>query len=251
MPTYVKSRSPNLDQYKRSFVTQTICELKFPTLLELGGSHPPSKFVNALRKSYPTLDAGREVKINIGQGTTESMQAHIFRGLKPGWVATLKHSSVAIEGNRYDGFPALKARVKQLIDAALPIIDSDVWTRVGLRFVNVVGNGEDDPAEGWINPNLVSPLIGEQFEKISAFGGALQLGTDESGLLVRHQLQLTSNAQGAEITSVNYVLDIDSFRAGVPVAETLDVLEELHVESFDAFDWALAEKARDFLRTAP
>jgi len=251
VPTYVKLRSPNLDQYKRSFVTQTICELKFPTLLELGGSQPPGKFANALRKSYPTLDAGREMKINIGQGTTESIQAHIFRALKPGWVATLKHSSVAIEGNRYDGFPALRTRVKQLIDAAVPIIDSDVWTRIGLRFVNVIGNGDDDPAEGWINPNLVSPLIGDQFDKISAFGGALQLGTDEAGVILRHQLQLASTASGEEVTSVKYVLDIDCFRAAVPVAETLDVLEELHTESFNAFDWAIDEKAREYLRQAP
>ena len=250
MSTHVKWRSPNIDQYKRSFVAQTICELKFPTLLELGGSHPPTKFANALRRTYPTLDAGREIQINLGQGTTESMQAHIFRSAKAGWVATLKHSSVSIEGSRYDGFADLKKRVKQLTDAALPVIDSDVWTRVGLRFVNVVGNGEDDPANGWINPSLVAPLESDQFEEIAAFGGAMQLGTEDAGVLLRHQLQINTGAQ-ANDGSVYYVVDIDCFQTSVPVRETLDVLEELHLKSFNAFDWTLDEKARDYLRQTP
>ncbi len=251
-PTFVKSKSQNVDRYKRSFVTQTICELKFPTLLELAEARPPPKFANALRKSYPTLEAGREVKINLGQGTTESIQAHIFRALKGGWVATLKHSSASIEGSRYDGYPDLKRRVKQLVDAALPVIDAEIWTRVGLRFVNVIqGDDGQDLIRGWVNPALVAPIISDDFNKIGGYGGVLQLGGDEAGIVLRHQLQIGSLDNDGQAPSLKYMLDIDTFRTGVLIEDTLDVLDELHAQSFDFFDWSLGEGARELLMSEP
>lgn len=244
--TFVVSASPRVDRYKRSFVTRTVCELKFPTLLELAERHPPAKFVSAIRQSYPTLEAAQEVSLNLGQGTHETTQAHIFRALKGGWVATLKHSSMSIEGQGYDGYPDLRRRVKQLIDAALPVIDAQVWTRVGLRFINTIAC-DGDPVHGWVNPELVAPILSDNFTKIGGFGGALQLGGDERGAVLRHQLQLGKANADNEIEFIKYILDIDEYQTAVPIAETFDVLDKLHTESFNFFDWCLGEKARDYL----
>ncbi|GGD45613.1 TIGR04255 family protein [Pseudoxanthomonas indica] len=231
-------------EYARSFVTQIVCELKFPTILEFGNSRPPASFVTALRKKYPNLEAGQQVNISFG-GTSETTQAHILREVRGGWLATLKQSSVSIEGNSYDGYADLRSRVEQLVAAAAPIIDSDIWTRVGLRYINTIYG---DPADGWVNRDLVGPIGQELLRPVNSFGGALQVGTLEEGALLRHQLALVTNHQGGDVSTVSYVIDLDVFQAAVSVTDTFEVLDKLHERSFALFQWTLGERAKSYLQ---
>jgi len=242
----VVNRSPNVNKYKRSYVTQAICELRFPTMLELGGAFPPADFARALRKSYPTLDAGQEVKVNLGERTSEVTNAHIFRAAKNNWSATLKHSSVGIEGKAYAGYADFRSRINQLMEAALPVVDTDAWTRVGLRYVNTI-HCEEDPVRGWINPALVAPILEDGFRKIANYGGLMQLGSDERGTTLRHQLKFGELNEAGDISSVKYILDIDAYVVAVPIEDTLDTLDALHEQSFDLFDWCIADAAREYL----
>jgi uncharacterized protein (TIGR04255 family) len=242
----VINRSPNVDKYKRNYVTQAICELKFPTLLELGGAFPPAEFARALRRNYPTLDAGKEVEVNLGERTTEVRNAHIFRAAKNKWAATLKHSSVGIEGTAYIGYADFRRRISQLMEAALPVVDTDAWTRVGLRYMNTI-HCEEDPIHGWVNPALVAPILADSFRKISNYAGLMQLGTDERGTTLRHQLKFGELNEAGEISSVKYILDIDAYAVAVPIEDTLQTLDALHEQSFDLFDWCLADAAREYL----
>jgi uncharacterized protein (TIGR04255 family) len=244
--SFVVNRSPNVDKYSRSYVTQAICELKFPTMLELGGAFPPGDFAKALRKSYPTLEAGQEVKVNLGERTSEVRHAHIFRAAKRDWAASLKHSSVGLEGSSYTGYADFRRRISQLMDAALPVVDTDAWTRVGLRYVNTV-HCDGDPVHGWINPALVAPILSEGFRKISNYAGLMQLGSDERGTTLRHQLQFGELNEDGDISSIKYILDIDAYVVSVPVEDTLATLDALHEQSFDLFDWCIGDAAREYL----
>ena len=46
----INIHSKNVDQYKQNFLRQAVCELRFPTLMELGDPRPPSTLFKALRK---------------------------------------------------------------------------------------------------------------------------------------------------------------------------------------------------------
>jgi uncharacterized protein (TIGR04255 family) len=244
--SFVVNRSPNIDRYKKSYVTQAICELKFPTMLELGAAFPPAEFAKALRKNYPTLDAGQEVKVNLGERTSDVTHAHIFRAAKNTWAVSLKHSSVGLEGNEYSGYADFRRRISQLMEAALPIVDTDAWTRVGLRYVNTV-HCHEDPVHGWINPALVAPILEDSFRKIVNYAGLMQLGDDDHGTTLRHQLKLGDLTEDGQISSIKYILDIDAYVVSVPVEDTLATLDALHEQSFDLFDWCIADAARDYL----
>ena len=241
-PLVIKSK--NKERYARGFVTHIVCELRFPTILELANARPPAEFVRALRREYPILEASKEVTVNLGKGTSESRQAHVFRANKSGWWATLKHSSVAIESRRYSGYADFRQRVKRLVDAATPVVDSDLWMRVGLRLVNTISG---DPADDWVNPQLVGPIVGGDLNGFAAFGGAFQLGTDELGCSLRHQLQLTTSELEGDKPRVEYVVDIDAYQTDVDITATLSVLDDLHARAFDLFDWSLGEAARTHL----
>lgn len=186
--TLIKARSKNVDRYKHNLLRQAVCEFRFPTLMELGDSRPPSSFVKALRKEYPNLELANELTLGIGGASNGSNNTHIFRSTKFTWTVTLKQSAFSIETNAYTNYAQMKERVLRVVEAASKIIDSDFFTRVGLRYINVINKGAD-PIDGWVNPELVSPLRSGYFSGIQEYAGRLQLASPDGSCLLQHGLQ--------------------------------------------------------------
>jgi len=241
----VTQRSANVDRYKRNFLRQAVCELRFPTLMELADPKPPVPLVTALRKEYPHLELANEVTLGIGGGSTGSNNTHIFRSTKLTWTVSLKQSSLTIETTAYTDYAHLKGRVLRVVEAASKIIDSDYFTRVGLRYINVIDDGSD-PTDGWVNPVLVEPIRSGNFLGIQEFAGKLQLGAPDGGCLLQHGIRL-KKPQSGESVPPEYVLDIDVFRNEVALSDISEVIDAMHAQAFDFFDWAIGPKAREHL----
>ena len=242
----VSVRSENLDRYKRNFLKQAVCELRFPTLMELGDPKPPAALVAALRKEYPHLELANEVMIGIGGGVPGSNNTHLFRSAKFTWTVSLKQSALSIETTAYAGFPNMKERILRAVDAASKIIDSDFFTRVGLRYINVI-DSEDDPTNGWVNSELVQPLRSSLFSGVQEYAGRMQLVAEDGGCLLQHGLRLKQPQRDGQPVAPEYLLDIDSFRNDVSVANVESALDAMHTQVFDMFDWAIGAKAREYL----
>lgn len=238
----VAYESPNVDQFTKGFVTHMVCELRFPTLFDLVEKAPPRDVVRALRKTYPTLQAQTEINVDLGLGSNKATTAHLFRGEKGGWLASLKHSSVSVECKDYDGFEDLKRRVRQLVDAVQGVVETDRWLRLGLRYINSIPG---DPSDGWINPVLAGAMLGP-FRGLAESSGRLQLATETGGCLLQHRLHLTFDSDGA--VKPAYIVDIDSFAMDIALDDTLARLESVHKQAFNLFDWCLGDTARAHLR---
>lgn len=245
----VALRSTHVDQYKRNFLRQVVCELRFPTMMELGDPKPPSSLVAALRKEYPHLDMANEVTIGIGVGPSGTNHSHIFRSAKLTWTVSIKQSSLSVETTAYTDYAALKERVLRVVHAAASVIDTDFFTRVGMRYINVIDCGED-PSDGWVNPALVMPLRAGVFNNVAEYAGKLQLFAEDGGCLLQHGVQLKTTKRGSGPVAPEYFVDIDGYRNEVTVSETESALDAIHAQAFDVFDWALGEKSREFLSSS-
>lgn len=241
----VTLRSENVDRYKRNFLRQAVCEFRFPTLMELGEPRPPASFVTALRKEYPHLELANEVTLGIAGGPSGSNNTHIFRSTKLTWTVSLKQSTLSIETTAYTDYAHMKERVLRVVDAASKIIDSDFFTRVGLRYVNVI-DSDADPTNGWVNPVLVAPIRSGHFAGIQEYAGKFQLMAPDGGCLLQHGIRL-KQPHLREAVQPEYVLDIDTFRNEVALSDTGAVLDAMHAQAFDFFDWAIGPKAREYL----
>lgn len=241
----VAVRSENVDRYKRNFLRQAVCELRFPTLMELGEPRPPTPFVTALRKEYPNLELANEVTLGLGGGTTGSNHSHIFRSAKLTWTVSLKQSALSIETIAYTDYAHMKERVLRVVEAASKVIDSDFFTRIGLRYINIIDSGTD-PTDGWINPALTAPILSGHFLGIKDYAGKLQLATADGGCLLQHGLNLKAQHSG-EAVLPEYLLDVDTYRNEVSLSDTGQALDAMHAQAFDIFDWAIGPKAREYL----
>lgn len=244
-------KSDNLDRYKRNFLRQAVCEFRFPTLLELGRPKPPESFAKALRKEYPFLDLVQEMQLGIGGDPAGSVNKHVFRSEKRKWTVSIKENALSVETSAYTDYNELRSRTLAALAAAYKVIDADFFTRVGLRYINVVQTDNDlDPIrQGWINDQLVAPLTSGLFSGVSEFSGRMALASEDGGCLLQHSLRFKPRETMEENPEVvpGFTIDIDAFRNGVRYQEAGDVLDSMHAQAFNVFDWTLGEPAREYL----
>lgn len=242
----VTPRNENVDRYKRNFLRQAVCEFRFPTLMELGSGRPPAAFVSAIRKEYPHMEQANELMLSMGTNSpSQSVSSHIFRSAKLNWTVSLKESSFSVETTSYTTFAQMKERVSRVIDAAAKIIDSDFFTRIGLRYINVI-DSVHDPVDGWVNPQLVAPLQSGALRGVQEYAGKIHVAAEDGGCLLQHGIHLKVQA-GNKGLIPEYTLDIDAFRNVVALNEALDALDGAHAQAFSMFDWAIGEAAREYL----
>lgn len=243
----VSVRSENEARFGHNFLKQVVCEFRFPTLVDLGTQKPPVSLVKALRRDYPILDSASEFTLSIGSPTAGTSRAHVFRASRGGWAVSLKDSSISLETKSYPGFKTFRERIAAVVAAASEIIDSDFFTRIGLRYINVIDHPHD-PVRGWINSDLVAPLLSGSFRGVSDYGGKLQMTADDGGCLLQHGLKVATERAGD--ISLNYTIDIDCYRNESPVSEAVGLVDNLHRQAFDIFDWALGPDARAHLSSS-
>lgn len=228
-------------EFERNFIKTVVCELRFPTLLELE-TQKPVNFQKALRKEYPLYEAKLNVSVELG-GTTTSAHNHVMHSKDRGWAVSLRPSALGLETSRYTNFEEFEKRLKAVLNAARPFIDSNFFTRVGLRYVNAVPI-EQGKVEGWVNSALVKPLTDGVFGTVDQALHEIRGRTATGKYSFRHGIPPRTQGPG------EYLLDFDLYEEGVEDSRVLDLVKGLHVEAFAFFSWALGEKALKQLGTA-
>ena len=133
----------------------------------------------------------------------------------------------------------------RVVDAAAKIIDSDFFTRIGLRYINSIDR-EEDPTDGWVNPDLVIPIRSGQFTGFQEYAGKIQLAAPDGGCLLQHGIKVKPKHEGKD-TQAEYLIDIDAYRNEVSLNDAAVAMDAIHSQAFDVFDWAIGDKSRDYL----
>lgn len=226
--------------FKRNFIRQAVCELRFPTLFELEASKPPSSFAHALRKEYPNHTLLESVTMGP---TTSRSNVHSFKSRQQQWTVNLSASSVVLETSRYDSFAEFKSRLAAIVAATAPIIDCDFFTRVGLRYINLLPYLRVEIRE-WVNPSLVGPLSEGIYGDVSEHNGRVGGTIPTGAFLMQHGIATGAVGEGS---LAYYSLDFDFSSEDVSLDKTIEMVQELHDQEFSLFQWALGPKAKAFL----
>ena len=193
----------------------------------------------ALRKEYPNYSQLTGLSVNANG--LEKSRGHSFRSKGDRWVVNLRASTISLETSFYDAFSDFEDRLKSILSAAQKIIDTEYFTRIGLRYINSVPFKRQELGS-WVNPVLVGPLAqgiyGDAEEHSQRVSGRTECG----GFLFTHGI--TQNSEGAH---ADYLLDFDFFQEDVAVKDSMEVVKRLHTAEFSMFMWSLAEKAKNEL----
>ncbi|MFM0653274.1 TIGR04255 family protein [Paraburkholderia sediminicola] len=229
-------------RYPRNFIRQAVCELRFPTIFEIEDRKPPASFWKIMKHDFPLHDILNNV--NLGPGSVVQVNAHQFRSKQGRWVAVLRPSAITLETSRYTTFDEFEEQLKIVIEAATKTIDSDFFTRVGLRYINTLPC-EVNEIDGWLNDSLARPLTDNIFGDVDEHWQHTRGRTEFGGFSFQHGIGNEANPTAKR----RYMLDFDLYREDVQLGEALSTIRKLHVLEFSLFSWALGDKARNYLQS--
>lgn len=227
-------------KYDRNFIKTAVCELRFPTLLELE-TKPPTAFQAKVRKSYPFFE--KQVVEQVGAEAMTREQHYLFRSKDKNWTVVVKSSSLALETSKYIDFQDFLDRFTEVMNYARAMIDSDFFTRVGLRYMNAIPMQGGNP-EGWIRPELIRPIAGGVLGATKVSRALVQGFLENGEYSMRHGF-VTGEAGKGEPPS--YTLDFDYFKEGVEFGEVIPLLKQFNETNFSLFIWCLDDKAKKVL----
>jgi uncharacterized protein (TIGR04255 family) len=150
----------------------------------------------------------------------------------------LRAAALSLETSNYSAFDEFEERLKAIIAAGEVTIDSDFFTRVGLRYVNLLPFNVAEIRD-WVNPALVTPLGDGTFGDVDEHWQTVRGSTSMGGYYLRHGVG-NPGPNGVR----EYLLDFDFYREDVPLADALGVVRKLHELEFSMFMWTLGPKAK-------
>ncbi|MEJ8827103.1 TIGR04255 family protein [Variovorax humicola] len=246
--------------FARNFIRQAVCELRFPTLFDLEGAKPPPSFAQALRKEYPHLNVVNSINLAPGQ-LSSTANSHTFRSKDHKWTITLRSAAVVLETSHYSSFSEFRDRLEFLLKAAEKVIDSDFFTRIGLRYINTVPYTREAIGK-WINPALVGPLMEGIYGDPIEYAGRVIGLTEVGGFLFQHGVANQLNRQQSigdlgigqgQIPNyeapiqLEYSLDFDLYAEDVQLVDAIKTVNRLHDLEYSFFYWALGPEAKNDL----
>lgn len=255
---------PDADRvlYEKNPLHEVICQVRFPSVLRID-SEPPAGFQESIRDDYPNyevkastgLPAGlppRLAKLVAGEGNAE--KTHEFVSRNEVWKLTLHRDFLALtckHYERWEGFlDRFHAGLNALIDAYRPAF----FSRVGLRYQNLIARGPLGLAETpW--SELLNPAVGGIFADTQVSGDIEAAVTvvvlNLPGGIGKAQCKFT---MGEEQTTKESVILVDNDFFTDQQTELGDVLNRLGAFNRQArlfFRWCITERLHQSMRPQP
>jgi uncharacterized protein (TIGR04255 family) len=242
--------------YAVDTLDQVICQLRFPPILAIG-SEPPSAFQERVRHEYPlyerteSIPAAPEIANLLAQLPVKPPQtvSHQFSTADAARTITLTAEFLAVTETRYDEWPAFRPVLQFAQTALEEIYRPAFYTRVGLRYQDVIDQRALEIARPWADLLRASfaGLLGTEFrDAVRELGEIVLLQLDGAeGAYVRLNHGL---AQKADDGHVVYLIDADYYReAQHEGSDVLALLDYFREEAGNLFRWAISDELRDAL----
>ncbi len=149
--------------YVRSPLIETICQLRFPTILSIG-STDPAQFQESIRADFPRYVARQEQQPpKVVNGKLEQIPPitnYNFISADGRWKVNLTKDFIALSTLAYTQWEEFAQKLDKVLALFIQIYQPAFFERIGLRYVNAVSRNrlglQDELWDDLIN----APFIG-------------------------------------------------------------------------------------------
>lgn len=239
---------PEFDRilYDKNPLELVICELRFPPILRIE-TDLPSAFQEAVRAQFPLFADARPAGLAVGlpQELSNLLGAMLpqnmprtyeFRSADGSWQITLTRESLALTCRRYKRWEEFRAVLGKPFTALLEHYAPAFFSRVGLRYRDVIRRSKLGLADVPWNELLRQELAGEFHSvlapniKLASHQLILSLSGGAAQVLIQHGI---APGQGQD-QEICYYIDNDF---SIERRETNDAMETL--DYFSKQSWRL------------
>ena len=252
--------------YKFNPLAQVICQLRFSPILKID-AEPPAAFQEKIRAEYPLLfDRAAESlpgTPDLPPQVAELIRASLLRQKRPAafdfvsadekWTVSLTREFLSVATTDYIRWEAFKEHLETPLNALLSIY-APVFTRVGLRYLNIIRRSRLGLAErSWsalLKPHVTGILAGRDVdaEIQQTFTQSVIRFHNESGaVLFRHGLTEAEDAEQCYLIDSDFFIEkkrIDHERVG-------SNLNFFNQQSGRLFRWSIDDELHRAMEPGP
>jgi uncharacterized protein (TIGR04255 family) len=236
--------------YANNPLAEVICQLRFPTVLKVE-SDIPADFQERIRHRFPIYEADEkeilpglpeEFKKAVGDKITRKQ--HQFRTEANDSSIFLSREAIGISTTHYERWELFKADIDLALSAATEIYRPSYFSRIGLRYRNLIDREAwglaEEPWCALLRPEIAGELcLTEWAEGAEEVSRAIRARMNEEGdhVLLQHGIALD-----AEDERQGYLVDFDYYYSEkVEIKDADEIIERLHSHSGKAFRWAITD----------
>jgi uncharacterized protein (TIGR04255 family) len=253
--------------YNKNPLAQVICQVRFPAILKID-SEIPAVFQERIRQEYPIFNQTIPITLQVPENLkgqippdafgklidTSGMKNQEFSTEDNQWKVNLTRSSLALSATNYRRWEQFRTRLETPVRALLETYSPAYYTRIGLRYVNIIRRSLMDLAGvSWselIEPHMLGPLssptVADRIKSSQSINEIL-LADDVS--TVRIMTALVPAEPGGELC---YVIDGDFFneeKTGLQAA--FEKLDFLNLRASRLIRWSITDRLHQAMEPQP
>lgn len=247
--------------YANSPLIETICQIRFPTILSIG-STTPAQFQEAIREDFPRYAAKEEQQPpRVVNGKLEQVPPitnYTFISTDGLWKINLTQNFIALSTLRYGHWEEFAQKLDKILALFIQIYQPAFFERIGLRYINAISRNrlglQDELWDDLINSPFIGildqPDVDETQTAKCALDVELNLG-DNRHLKLHAGPGILGN--GKQDPEPKFILDNDFsvIEKEIPIQRLAEDLNVLHDYAVRIFNAAITRELHDAMGPTP
>lgn len=254
---------PNVPRviYQLNPLQEVICQLRFPAILKID-TELPASFQEQIRAEYPFYEAKSPLRLPAGfpPNLTQmivadlplgGLKSHDFTSKDRDWSLNLTREFLALTCRSYERWENFRERLKEACDALDKYYNPVLFTRIGLRYRDVIRRSRlqlvetpwSELLQSWISGVLGSP---EMADHVKNMASSFLMDLPEE----RGRIQVSSGlAVDGQSNEIVFVIDADFYTE--QHTEPSDVFNRLNLLNRYArnfFRWCITSRLHEAMR---
>lgn len=251
--------------YRKSPLEQVICQLRFPPILRIDTGLPVD-FQDRVRSDFPGFTETTEGRLELPRMVGDVVPADLLRealqssrtknyaftSADGSWRINLTRTFIAFTTTSYERWESFRERLLVPLEATKAIYAPNYFSRIGLRYVNVISRSTVGlPNAAW--NDLLSPAL-------TGMLGSADIADSVETYEAVHEIGLSDQGGKARITAklikrdsqLVFGIDGDFFNTSrIQPDAALGKLDFLHSQAIGLIRWAITERLHQAMEPYP
>ena len=244
--------------YEKQQLLETICQLRFPTILSIDAKEP-ADFQDLIRADFPRYSCQTDSAPGP-DGKPQPIRNHTFITEDGGFKISLTKDFIAFSTMRYPGWDGFAHTLDRPLGQFIQVYKPAYFSRIGLRYVNAFSREKLGlTGRRWndlLQPQVLGILDNDEIDEADVvkcaldverrlgerFGVKLHAGPAS----VQRQIRTQTGVQTVQEKETRFVLDMDVYASGnTALSAAAETLERLHEHADRLFSDAITDALHD------
>ena len=239
--------------YKNNPLDKVICQLRFPPILKID-TKVPDEFQERIRDSFPEFSEKAEIKLPIFKSAQNDTPAEItpmgnknyeFSSEDKVWTINLTRTFLALSTKKYERREDFRTHFKTPLQAFIEIYKPSVFSRVGLRYIDIIRRSDlnltDIPWSELLKSRVLWLLGSSEVNRnIRSFQAQCEIELDDKTSIAR---VITGLVDGQKPDEECFMIDTDFFTTNkTAISDVESKMDYFHIQGSRLIQWLITER---------